>query len=464
MTRQIDENLLLGYIEDELTPEETARVRAAIAADPEVAEHVEQMREHRAMLCDDPEPAVPADLLSGIEARLARPLLIDSASDGADRAALLGQPGAPPRPHRPARRRLAPLAVAAMLLFALLAGVWTALTLWPGSTLPGTPPGTDHATQPQEQIAVATPDLQGQLETSAHDERDEQSVTTETPLVETAQTVVAPSAIQPGIEPVGTVEPASTQSGSGQGVDVGSDSAMATDEPAHSHAPHEPAGDLITNETFIIESMLVIDGADASQIEQSLEAAAAHLQHASLVQNLRYETARQLEQLWIRAASERRLAERSDQLLQEVVDPAQDFNLLAERVQQQMAREAHRDGAVGSETLDGHRAGSPMLAPSLAQQLAFSSGGASHTLTLPVVEVEALLVQLAVERGFETKFVPLEEQTDQRMGNGAAALTQERGIPWPEHLRDTRRLLERFERLDPRGMIHLPIRIEPAAH
>lgn len=466
MTRQIDDNLLLGYIEDELTPEEAARVRTALAADPELAEQVEQMREHRGLLCEEPEPPVPADLLSGIETRLARPLLIDPASsDGADRAALLSDARAAHRPHRSLRRRLAPMALAAMLMLALLAGVWTALTIWPGGTVPGGTPGANEAAPSPGPVVQATPeDSEPRAHHEAANDREPQSREASRPggtlTVETGRPIVEPSAIQPGVETVGSVEPASAHAE--PETDLANESAMTNDGPPP--PPQEPAANPLAGDRFVMETMLIVSGADQSRIEQSLVEAAERLQRASLVQNFRIDTARQLEQLWMRAASEQRLAERDDQLLREVVDPARNFNLLAERVQQQVAKARHDgerlDDALAPNAVNGQLAGSHVAAPSLARQLAFASGGASHTLTAPVEDIESVLSQLAVEHGFETTFISFSERPDAGMDEDAADHSHDDGGFWAEHLRETRLLLERYRRLDPRGLIHLPIRIE----
>ena len=83
---------------------------------------------------------------------------------------------------------------------------------------------------------------------------------------------------------------------------------------------------------------------------------------------------------------------------------------------QRLARQAQRQlralqelSAAGAEVQQpsGQLLGSPALAPSLEQQLGFSSRGASLTISVPVADLPALLEKLAVVDGATTAVLML---------------------------------------------------------
>lgn len=69
------DELLLGWVEDTLAPEDRARVEAMFAADPDLARTLESMRRHRMLVGRLVDPPVPSDLDAQVERVLARPLL-----------------------------------------------------------------------------------------------------------------------------------------------------------------------------------------------------------------------------------------------------------------------------------------------------------------------------------------------------------------------------------------------------
>ena len=101
----MDEDLLSGYVDDELTPDERAAVEAELAQSPEWRAVVDELRETRGMLRSLPWPNAPSDLIAGVEAR--------------DDVAAAGTP-APVRELRPRWRRPATLVAAAAVAAAFI--------------------------------------------------------------------------------------------------------------------------------------------------------------------------------------------------------------------------------------------------------------------------------------------------------------------------------------------------------
>ena len=82
MIRDYDENLLLGYVEDDLTEKDRAEVERWIAADPRLANLLEAMRGDRKAIRNLPDPAVPDWLIEDIDQGLERTMLLDDSHVG----------------------------------------------------------------------------------------------------------------------------------------------------------------------------------------------------------------------------------------------------------------------------------------------------------------------------------------------------------------------------------------------
>lgn len=74
---QYDENLLLGYVEGELTAEDAARVEAWAADDARLAGLLASMRADRAALSNLPDPPTPEWLMDEVDRQLERAMLVD---------------------------------------------------------------------------------------------------------------------------------------------------------------------------------------------------------------------------------------------------------------------------------------------------------------------------------------------------------------------------------------------------
>lgn len=94
-----DPNLILGYVEDELTAADRARVDALIAEDPALASLIADFQRHRDALRAAPPLEPPVDLTDGAIAALERQMLFEDASPHAATPALASR----------SRFRLAPL-------------------------------------------------------------------------------------------------------------------------------------------------------------------------------------------------------------------------------------------------------------------------------------------------------------------------------------------------------------------
>ena len=77
MNREIDPNLILDYVEGELTPEDRARVEAWMADDPHLAQRIGEMSEDRAALRSMPDEVPPHDLVDASVAQLERQMLME---------------------------------------------------------------------------------------------------------------------------------------------------------------------------------------------------------------------------------------------------------------------------------------------------------------------------------------------------------------------------------------------------
>jgi anti-sigma factor RsiW len=108
MNVNLGEDLLSGYLDDELTAEERVAVEAELARSPEWRALLEELRATRALLRALPWPDAPPDLVAGVRAR-----------DGADAATTAP---ASVRRLRPVWRRPATW-VAAAAVVAVFVGV-----------------------------------------------------------------------------------------------------------------------------------------------------------------------------------------------------------------------------------------------------------------------------------------------------------------------------------------------------
>lgn len=78
MAQRYDEYLLLGYIEDDLSPEDRARFESLMEQDDEFRRLVAQIQADRDLLRALPDESVPSDLMDQINLRIERSMLLDA--------------------------------------------------------------------------------------------------------------------------------------------------------------------------------------------------------------------------------------------------------------------------------------------------------------------------------------------------------------------------------------------------
>lgn len=115
---QIDERLLLAYVEGELTADQRRGLLAAMEADPAQRERLEAMRRDRAGLRAIPDEPVPAGLLAAVADALEREAILAENPSPAPETPARSQPT---RHRRPMSLWVGPLAAAAAV--ALIGGV-----------------------------------------------------------------------------------------------------------------------------------------------------------------------------------------------------------------------------------------------------------------------------------------------------------------------------------------------------
>ncbi|MEM8737506.1 MAG: hypothetical protein AAGG38_03375 [Planctomycetota bacterium] len=97
MNDRHDPNLILGYVEDDLTPDQRADFDALLRSDHTLAALVADLQAQRALLRGTPPPPPPPGLADAATARLERRMLLPEPDD------------LPPAPSSSRRRRLMPL-------------------------------------------------------------------------------------------------------------------------------------------------------------------------------------------------------------------------------------------------------------------------------------------------------------------------------------------------------------------
>ncbi|HRQ74851.1 MAG TPA: hypothetical protein PK098_02920 [Phycisphaerales bacterium] len=412
MHEQFDDIQLLALIEGELPVVEADAVRAQLQRDPQMSARVEAMIRDRQLLRTEPEPILHLNLLERVEPMLARPMLMD---DRPLAEPVVSAPGAFRREHhrRDRRRRIVRFALAASIGIVAFAGLWSVVSL-------GVAPSMERLAQ----------------------------------LFKDENETVHPHDFKP-VEPVLIAD----------GVIHHKRPDFQRDLLA-GHLGHDFAErrERITDTPHQPRLMLVVQAMDAKQAEQTLERALTGVdERIALVQNFSFAEARELERQWLlaRGPVEGTGAPQSADLRgrDRAGNNGPGFDELAERVRQQVREiERQRQPAFSpSRQLLGPRE----LAASLASQLAYSSRGATHTITLPAGRLHSLLTVLHNATGQRTMLQPLPESAV----DAAPARSGERRPPrvaatevlWLQNMPQIQAALEELERLNPETLVHLPI-------
>lgn len=387
MFESYDESELLAYIEDSLDASRARLLRDRLAKDPAVAELLDAMRDDRALLASEPEPPMPADFAAEVEPMLVRPMLMQAFDDSAAPAAK--RPGEQRRQQRRQRRlqSVRRFAVAAAFVMFVGGGVWYASTVidMPGAFRVASSPPDDAAPQqplsPQRQAAIEAWDDQ----------------------YATVHHLLPP--------PIGAVSSGPNDAqmalrGSGGG------------------------------EPIISPVVLHVYCQNVERAEQALVELATTLPSpTALVQNFSYDEARQIERAWLLS---RDVPGREQ--TRPVTASRTELNLLAQRVRDQQRQ---RRTTTEQPTLSGQLVGESDQAAPFTQQLAFSSHGATHTVTIPAGHVRGFLAKLAQIDGQHTSLQSLADDSVQGFSGRAVVAS------WVEQLNAA----------NEEAVVHLPVRI-----
>ena len=149
-------------------------------------------------------------------------------------------------------------------------------------------------------------------------------------------------------------------------------------------------------EQIVAEFAMVIQSNDPAASEKSLAGMVTDLgRYSALVRNFSYAEARRLETEWrIAEANRRNNPDAAPAVAQADKTPAKPasnhpMSGLAHRVRQAVPADARK-----SPDLSGQVAGAAEVAPSLEEQLDFSSRGATHTVSVPAKQLDSMLERL----------------------------------------------------------------------
>ncbi len=158
MTQRYDENLILAYLEGDLTADEKVRFETMLAGDEPLRQLVQSLADDRAALRNLPDEMPPSDLMQPVHDRLERNMLLDNPA--ADTALPIA------RHRNRVSRLLAITALAALLMFVvgLVLHIWVfTFNLHDPSAPPGSAPAPGSSAAPgvgpfaaSEQLASST--------------------------------------------------------------------------------------------------------------------------------------------------------------------------------------------------------------------------------------------------------------------------------------------------------------------
>jgi hypothetical protein len=376
MLNRYDESELLDLIEGELDPRSTSALQQRLAGDPQARAMIEAMMRDRSALRAVGEPALPHDFLAQIEPLLARPMLIEHVAEVAPL-----KPGEFRRRYRRARRglRVGRLAAAAVLLLATLGGAWV---VFDGFGL------MDRVSGERDRFAgdVRSPEV-------AHGANSD-LLSQEAP----ARSDRLASGIVHHDRPSAALM----------------HSRMAVSEIA----PDLPGPDertLPTVDVISAEFAIVLNSRDPAGVEAALTRAVSALgDRAALVRNFSFAEAQRLAEKHrlahggaIRPPADAPVVAHAPGTagappgapIAGVVSGS-DLYDLAQRVRDQLRSDAAAQDESVSAPL--HPAGDSALAPTLEQQLDFSSRGATYTMAMPASELISLIERLSLGEGQST--------------------------------------------------------------
>jgi hypothetical protein len=346
---------LLALIEGELDAATAGPLRKRLAGEPRVIEAIERMRHDRTALRALGEVQIPTEVLDQLETILARPMLVEPleplSAPARDNGAVYATPGQFRRQYRrqALRIRWTRIAVAAALFMVLIAGVWAAIN------------GLDMSPGAPDDRLIVRNDADHMMKASGP-----------------ANSADIPAGtIHHALPPVTASRPLMA----------------ANAAPARRSTAKETAA---AGQTLIADFALIVRASDAVEVEASLAAVTEEMdEKIALVRNFSFAEATRIAEELRLARGARRDAEQQPPLVsaggsRPNADPS--LKSLADSVRRQINASAARTSTADAS---GQISGPAQIAPSLEQQLHFSSRGATHSVAVPVSLLKSFLERAA---------------------------------------------------------------------
>ena len=420
MQNQLDETRLLSLIEDQLDAQALARLKAELAAKPELLATIERMRADRAAVKGLPEPALSRDLLEALEPALARPVLLAPLSAAEYR-----------RRHAHARRpRFVRYAVAAGLLLVLLAGVWAATS---GLLV-------DRSTQDSSDLMASRTPGEGVV-----DQRTRADALGQLP-PEVIDMLAAPDAPAHDrvtihhLPPTADVRDALAKAANRSGAFDAGDAAVEQDDTrALAAAVPVEAPFVLVLETNDLDAAVAL-------LSDPLKSKDAPI---SLVRNVTEEEVSAYSQmLAMRAAAERQLDQPAAASTE---SPSDASNAPSANTPARMPK-INAEGLTMGEQI----AGDPERAAAVEDQLRLSKAGVQYALTVPADRVAEALMAINFATGQRTSLRALNAIGSD---NATQVTGQSLELLWIEQLRMIRSSLDGLQ-LDSAHDVVIPVRID----
>lgn len=393
----LDENQLLELIEDQLDEAQTAPVRQHLTHDPDLVRLIARMREDRAILKSDPEPALDFDIVTELGSVLAKPMLLDDGPAGAMPVGAARRARQRSQVRRQARR----VALAAVLGLAATAAMFALYTTVFNRGAPD-PSGDRLADRPANPDAAADAPVRSSNEARAVDD----------------------------------ARLAHRRDGA-------DDLSLRAADPNGRAGALKPSVErfALAGGAMAVESMFAIE-LSTPELDVMLARMAemvGEMETAALVRNFTYA---EVQEAWNRAVAANRPGTGREEYIASLGERD-----LALRFTPREQRELRH--TVESLEVGAHLAGQRKLAALPEEQFRFGEGGASYAITLPVAYLPAFLTTLDAQFAHAITLRPIEAR-DQSEGLPAEWL---RWQQWREAIET----IDTLASDDPDLMVVIPI-------
>lgn len=386
MLDRYDPSELLALIEGELDASAAATLQQRLDGDPQAAARVRAMMRDRSNLRSIEEPELPADFIAAIEPLLSRPMLIEHV---AQPAILTASEFRRVHSRRHRARRFRRFAAAAAVLLLASGGIWAVLTNMDQLRFWG-----DSGDIMNGRLAINDAITHGAGNNAGLSSRDASTTTADSMMA--AGLPLGPGAVHHDLRPYAIASRGDMH------LQVNADSSIADRVETRAAS--------MTN-VIPADFAIVIQAAGKVAVDEHLKAFVDQGKATTaIVRNFSYAEAQRIadEQRLASGqapgiAGERpldRMAGAAAPGVGQLVDASltrHELSQLASRVREQIRSRAV-SGVEGEATANTSvlLAGSLPLAPTLEQQLDFSSRGATHTIAVPASELMALIESLAL--------------------------------------------------------------------